>query len=337
MADHFRVLSIDGGGIRGLIPAMVLDHIENVTGKQIWELFDLIAGTSTGGILALGLTKPHSEGKRAEFFARDIINLYEENGGRIFSKRFGRSLVDERYPSHTIEAVLEEYFGDARLSDSLTEVLLTSYEIERRRPIVFKRMHARSNGAKRREHDLPMKQLARATSAAPTYFEPMRIDMEAPRDYLALVDGGVYANNPALCAYVEANRLKEPDQHILLISLGTGELTHPLRYDDVKDWGLLTWARQIIDVVFDGVSDNVQYLIEQLAAEGDYIFRFQVRLNEDTSALDNVKPENLRALKLVAEELIFQERQKLEKLCRILPREAETPQAGETETITEAT
>lgn len=324
MTAYYRVLSIDGGGIRGIIPAMVLDHIETLTGKQIWELFDLIVGTSTGGLLALGLTKPHPDGEGAEFAARDIVELYEDKGARIFSPRWQGPLLDEKYPAQAIEAVLDEYFGDTHLREAKTEVLITAYEIERRRPIVFKRRHAQSPSRKRREHDLPMKQIARATSAAPTYFEPVRIAMEAPQDYLALIDGGVFANNPALCGYVEAFKLKAPEQNVLLVSLGTGELTHPLSYDDVKDWGLLSWARQIIDVVFDGVSGNVEYILEHLAAEGDQVHRFQIRLDESTAPLDNAEAGNLRALKLIAEELIFLNRERLEAISDTLSRASET-------------
>lgn len=318
MSAYYRVLSIDGGGIRGIIPALVLDYLETMTGRQVWEMFDMITGTSTGGLLALGLTKPHPDGDRAQYAARDIAALYEDRGGKIFTARWQGSLADEKYPTGPIETVLDEYFGEARLPDALTEVMITAYEVERRRPIVFKRRHARRDDYKRREHDLPMKQIARATSAAPTYFEPTRIEMDGPQEYLALIDGGVFANNPALCGYVEALKLKAPGQKVVLLSLGTGELTHPLRYETIKDWGLLQWARQIVDVVFDGVSGNVEYILEHLADPGDRIERLQIRLDEHTAPLDRADRTNMRALKLLAEELIFQNRERLEALAAVL-------------------
>lgn len=328
MSEYYRVLSIDGGGIRGIIPALVLDHLETITGRQVWELFDMITGTSTGGLLALGLTKPGPEGDRAQYAASDIAQLYEDRGSKIFSARWQGPFFDEKYPKAPIEAVLDEYFGEARLPDALTEVLITAYEIERRRPIVFKRRHARRDDYKRREHDLPMKQIARATSAAPTYFEPTRIEMDGPQEYLALIDGGVFANNPALCGYVEALKLKEPDQKVLLMSLGTGELTHPLPFNEIKNWGLLQWARQIVDVVFDGVSGNVEYIIEHLADPGDRIERFQIRLDEETAPLDRADRTNLRALKLLSEELIFQNLGRLESLGNALVEQLEQDQAA---------
>jgi patatin-like phospholipase/acyl hydrolase len=133
MADAFKVLSIDGGGIRGIIPAMVLAEIEERTGKPIYETFDLIAGTSTGGILALGLAVP-GDGGKPRYTARELIELYEEEGSSIFSGRAGtiRNLFEERYPSASVEEVLERYFGEARLKDALTTVFVTGYEIQLR-------------------------------------------------------------------------------------------------------------------------------------------------------------------------------------------------------------
>jgi uncharacterized protein len=220
-----KVLSIDGGGIRGIIPAMVLGEIEDRTGKPASELFDLIAGTSTGGILALGLAKPTVGSNKPQYKAEELAELYEKEGGRIFSRsvwhrtRALGSTLEEKYPSEGIEGVLDEYFGETRLQDALTNVLVAAYEIERRIPWFF-----RSERAKERiDYDFPMKQVARATSAAPTYFEPVKIGAEGSSDYYALIDGGVFANNPALCAYVEARGYLEvegspypPDADLLL-------------------------------------------------------------------------------------------------------------------------
>src|SRR5215207_852037 len=130
-----KVLSIDGGGVRGIIPAMVLAEIEARTGKKSAEMFDLVAGTSSGGILALGLTKPGQDGG-PEYSAKKLIDLYETEGGKIFSipawhriQSVG-GLAEEKYPSEGIEEVSRQYFGDRRLAEALTEVLIAAYEIE---------------------------------------------------------------------------------------------------------------------------------------------------------------------------------------------------------------
>lgn len=302
MSRLVKVLSIDGGGIRGIIPAMILADLEKRTQKPIAELFDLIAGTSTGGILALGLTKPDGSGK-PEHSAANLARFYEKEGDRIFPKNIFtqlRNLQDEKYPANGIESVLDKYFGETRLSEALTEVLITSYDIELRRPYFFKRTKSRNTP---NSDNFLMKKVARATSAAPTYFEPLKLETADLTDYYALIDGGVFANNPGLCAYVQA-RTNFPDAtDFLVVSIGTGELTTTLPYDKVKDWGLVEWAQPILNVAFDGVSDTVHYQLKQLLpySEGKRrYYRFQTKLSDRGDHMDDSSPENLRRLKLLA-------------------------------------
>jgi patatin-like phospholipase/acyl hydrolase len=327
MADALKVLAIDGGGIRGVIPALVLSEIESRTGKRIAELFDLIAGTSTGGILALGLVKPDNGG-RPQYSAADLAQLYDREGPRIFDRPFWHSvtslgsLADEKYPSDGIEAVLRQYFGDARLKDAVTETLVTSYEIETREPWFFARWKARESP----DNDFPMRFVARATSAAPTYFEPEELTTTRPHG--GLIDGGVYANNPALCAYVEMKKLQPDNDHVLVVSLGTGQHTDPIHYADAKDWGLAKWAIPILDVVFDGVSDTVDHQMKVLCREheGDpRYFRFQTKLTNVTDDMDNATPANIAALKRKAQELIADQTADLDKVCRALTAPAGAP------------
>src|SRR5215216_2652991 len=139
----FRILCIDGGGIRGIIPAVILAEIERRTGSHISELFDLIAGTSTGGILALALVKPDQE-RRPQYTAEDVIRLYETQGRRIFSRSLLHritsldGLANKKYQSGPVEKVFEDYFGDVLLSQSLTNVMLTSYDIQLRKAFFFR-------------------------------------------------------------------------------------------------------------------------------------------------------------------------------------------------------
>ncbi|MFB3777795.1 MAG: patatin-like phospholipase family protein [Bryobacteraceae bacterium] len=323
MAQPIKILSVDGGGARGLIPAMLLARVEQLTGKPVAEIFDLLAGTSTGGILVLGLAMPGPDGLPRRS-AAEMVSLYETETRRIFHRsaawkfRALGGLAEERYRADGIESVLEEYFGDARLKDALSDVLITSYETERRIPFFFKSRAARL----RPDYDFPMKWVARATSAAPTYFEPSRIEAGSPRDYYSLLDGGLYANNPAMCAYVEAKTLHPDCGDFLVVSLGTGERMHPLRYEDVRGWGLARWAQPILSVVLDAASTTVDYQLRHLlrpAADGSRRYwRFQVNLTGCSDAMDDVRPENLRALRLLAESLIRQRADDLESLAALL-------------------
>jgi uncharacterized protein len=302
MPERFRILSIDGGGIRGVIPAVVLAELERQSGKQIFELFDMLAGTSTGGILSLALAKPGSD-DRAEWRPKDLIELYQEEGPVIFSRSPWHriwalgSIFDEKYPSAGLESVLKKYFGDAALSSALVETIVTAYDLEGRDAFFFKSRKAKEAP----EDDYPMWKVARATAAAPTYFEPFRLETMRVPEYYALVDGGVFANNPAMCAYAEACRFHR-DAELVLVSVGTGQLERPIRYEEAKDWGMLEWARPILDVVFDGVSDTTDYQLRQLVAEDRY-FRLQTSLNFGSDAMDDASRTNLRALLVKGEDL----------------------------------
>jgi patatin-like phospholipase/acyl hydrolase len=323
MTEPVKILAIDGGGIRGMIPAVVLAGLEQKRGKKIAEMFDLIAGTSTGGILALALTKPDGSGK-PQYAAEDAVRLYEREGRRIFHRSAWHtvtslgSLAEEKYPSAGIEGVLEDYFGEARLKDAVTDVLITSYEIERRFPFFFK-----SRGAKAKpDYDFPMKRVARATSAAPTFFEPCKLDADTPEDYYALIDGGVYANNPAMCGLVEAKTYWPEARDFLVVSLGTGEQLKPLPYDQAKGWGVAHWAKPVLEIVLDAVSSTVDYQMRHLlpATPGGAprYFRFQTRLMHGSESMDDASPDNLRGLKLQGEALARDRDADLSTLANLL-------------------
>jgi patatin-like phospholipase/acyl hydrolase len=319
MGKPLRILAIDGGGIRGIIPAVVLAAIEKQAGKPICELFDLIAGTSTGGILALGMVKPGQQAGKPQYAATDLLELYFKEGATIFPQsiwreiKTGKYLLDEKYPSDGVESVLQKYFGMTRLKEALKNTLITSYEIQIRLPWLFRSDRAQKSP----DFDFPMWQVARATSAAPTYFEPERIDKTDNSGYWALVDGGTYANNPAMVAYAEALHLT-PGSDVVMASLGTGTHTRPIPYADAKHWGLVGWAKPILDVVFDGVSRTTDYQVHQIlppdGARQRY-YRFQLALTKASDEMDNTDPENLNDLKEQAEQLVTAQEADIASLC----------------------
>ncbi len=317
-----KILSIDGGGIRGIIPAMLLAEIESRTSQPIAGLFDLIAGTSTGGILALGLTVPPSPGKPL-YTAQQLVDFYQHQGRRIFSRSLFRKLFAcdnltwKKYSSEGIEQVLFEYFGGSRLCQAVTDVLITSYEIERRFPFFFRSAKARQ----RPDYDFPARDVARATSAAPSYFEPMKL-ISSTSDRYTLIDGGVFANNPAACALVEARATYPDAGSYLVVSLGTGSLTRSLPLSLARYWGSARWAVPLLNIVFDGVSSTVDHQLRQLlpaeSGDGQRYFRFQTTLDSHNHSLDNASPANIMALKALANELIEKESEKLDQLCDAL-------------------
>jgi patatin-like phospholipase/acyl hydrolase len=337
-SDHFTILSLDGGGIRGIIPALILHEIEERCKTPIANLFNLIAGTSTGGILALGLTVPDGANS-PRYSASDLVEFYEEEGADIFQRsgwgmfEGARSLFDEKYDAKPIETALRNRFGRAMLADVLTPVLIPAYEIEQRKPYFFKSKRAQQNNERARQRNVPVWEAARATSAAPTYFSPYKMKVESPIKYLALVDGGVYANNPAACALVEAiNEFGADPSKVFMVSIGTGVHTKSIEYGKAVGWGLLDWARPILDVVFDGVSDTVDFQMGQLlnvdGRNRDY-YRLQPELDDATDAMDNAGRKNIRQLKIKAEDLINDKDNEIDAICeRLCPHNYVTDPAG---------
>jgi patatin-like phospholipase/acyl hydrolase len=322
MAKQVRLLSIDGGGIRGLVPAVILAEIEKRTEKPIAQLFDFITGTSTGGLLALGLTKPGELGQPC-YTAKDLVKLYENEGDDIFScsiKHRVRAVVnlfEEKYTSHPLEKFLEKYFGETRLKEALADVFIPVYEIERRIPFFFESRKARQ----RARYDFQMKQVARAAVAAPTYFEPLKLETDELADYYALIDGGVFANNPAMCGYVEAKKVYGSESEVMIVSLGTGTHTKTIPYEEAAGWGLANWAQPLLDVVLDGQSDTVHHQMKALKGSGcgpKLYYRFQAILNQENDELDNACSENIRSLKLIAEDVIRENKDPLLELCEKL-------------------
>ena len=286
-----KVLAIDGGGIRGLIPALVLAEIERRCDRPMSQLVDLVAGTSTGAIIACALTRPEP------LAAERIARIYVDEGPDIFHRSLLKRItsvegyLDERYDSEGLLTSLRRHLGDTRLAEARTELLITAYDLELR--------NAKLLG---RRDDFSMVEAAHASSAAPSYFEPARVGD------LTLVDGGVFATNPAMCAYAQVAGDLE-----LLVSLGCGEHTRRLRYEEVRDWGRLEWVRPVLDVVFDGTADAVDLQLGNLL--GAAYVRLQTPLDEANDDLDDVSEENLAALTREAERLIAAHDDELDRLC----------------------
>ena len=304
-----NILTIDGGGIRGLIPALILAEIEEKTGKPISSLFDLIAGTSTGGLLAIALSVSDVYGK-PKLAAQDIVDLYLNKGDEIFKRSIlhrlqaADSLFDEKYQKDGFVAILDDLLGTTTMKDTLTEIVIPAYETERRIPWFFKSRHAKN--PEKKDYDFPLKDIALATSAAPTYFEPHKVKYQE-NNYLSFVDGGLFANNPTMCALIDAKVLfGKSEKDVNIVSLGTGQMSKRYGFDDIKDWGLPRWARPVLDCTFDGMNDTVHYQVNKLMPQGQY-FRFQTELINGNDDMDDISEDNLRNLRLDAENLLHDE------------------------------
>ncbi len=330
MSDDIRILSIDGGGIRGIIPAMVLQALLGTVKAQ--SAFHLIAGTSTGGIIACGLAKPNPVD------LADIVNLYVEHGGEIFKKGIGNVthyVHGARYAPTALEHYLAAEFGTVALSEVKdAELLVPSYAITLPKPdasgntsapMFFRSWQARGlllgPGARSEEYDFPLTSIARATSAAPTYFPPATIINKAGQSF-SMIDGGVFANNPTMSAIVEAYHLYH-SINIMVVSIGTG--IEPIRVNasQASSWGDIFWAQPMMSIFMASSSQTVSVEVAELL--GNDHWRLDVSLTTNTSAgetvnaaMDEASPANIKALVDKARDMIDNERERIERLAKVL-------------------
>lgn len=366
------VLAIDGGGIKGIIPAMILAEIEKRTQKPIYKLFDLIAGTSTGGILSLGLTKPNEDKSREKFSAEKLVELYTEEGKQIFTKNdegkiknfspfileqlenlFNifqikinpEELVSSKYTRKKKVQVIKQWLGEnTPLSDALIEVVITSYAINTRMPFLFTSNSVKDNLHIDNFHEFcsgcTMFDAAMATSAAPTFFKAYPKDfMSRSKGKYILIDGGVIANNPTSIAIIEAMKSYEIKkkvrinlEDILVVSLGTGTATRRFS-NEINEWGLIKWIEPLLNIVFSGQSEVIDYQMEYFLAKEQY-YRFQLDYNSNITKLhnspymreqidvnddmDDVSEKNIKNLKKAANQFIKEVDSDLTTLCNAL-------------------
>jgi hypothetical protein len=332
---RFRILSVDGGGIRGLISALVIAEIEARLSAKVGrparmaDYFHLFAGTSTGGLIALALTAP------TNVSAEDLALFYTEDGPKIFDAGLLRKLsslwglTQPKYSSVPLREAVEGRLGGSRVSEATRDLLVTSYDMNKSEPYFFKRWRALES----EDRDFPIADPALATSAAPTYFPSHKIG------YRALVDGGVFAANPAVAAIAEAlgRQSDEPAKlapdDLFLVSIGTGEFETRYTQAEVSKWGKLGWIAgggepPILGAMLGGASDGADYWAHMLlnhspgddlpSAEsigrGPRYFRLQVDLFEPI-AMDDASKEALTvALPQAAEQLIEERGAELDEI-----------------------
>ncbi len=304
-----KVLAIDGGGIRGIIPAIILSEIQTRLTLDLFHVFDLIAGTSTGGIIALGIgTKCKDNGP---YSPSELVDLYVQNGPAIFKKNLLtplRQIFLPKYSPDALEAALAQFFQDTEFQTALTPLLISSYDLQGQLPFFFKSHRIASDPT----FNWKVTDIARATSAAPTFFPPLHLTRD--NEGYALVDGGVFVNNPSMAAYAEARSLYPDATQIIVVSVGTGDRQDQITFASAKDWGLLGWAKQVVPVFMDSVSEAVDY--ELRALPGCTYYRLQVpHLENASSDMDDVDPENLKNLQIVAEGYLSSISDVLTKIC----------------------
>ncbi|XP_059279286.1 patatin-like protein 2 [Lycium ferocissimum] len=327
------ILSIDGGGIRGIIAATVLEYLESqlqeLDGEdaRLADYFDIIAGTSTGGLVMAMLTTPNKE-KCPLFAAKDTKPFYLEHGPKIFPLKkmvlFGsimktlKSLIGPKYNGKYLHQVIEEKLGETPLHETLTNVVIPTFDIKNLHPTIFSTFEAREKPLM----DARLSDICISTSAAPTYLPAHYFrtqDKDGNFHEFNLVDGGVAANNPALVATSQVTKqimtgnpnffpIKPIDYgRFLVISIGTGSAKVEQKYNAkiASKWGILGWLHNggstpIVDVFTQASGDMVDFHIsiafQALHSEENYL-----RIQDDTltgtdSSVDIATKENMDKL-----------------------------------------
>lgn len=293
-----RVLSIDGGGIRGLIPAVVLDTIEKKTNKPISQVFDLIAGSSTGGMIALALTAPNAQGKPVQT-AHQVVNFYLEHGDMVFHTSFMHwlktlgGLIGPRYESAGLAQIFNNYLGDTMLSEALTPTLITGYHLDGQVGVEFYSEDALKYPEDR---DCLMREVALATSAAPVYFDVADVQFKWGK-LEAIADGCLYKLNPAMLGYVHAKKMY-PNRTIEVYSLGTGQSSAEDLTMATKGRGIMHWLSPAVRHVLHGHTESDDSALHQMLnneAQQNY-FRLNVRIDREHNELDDISKENISYL-----------------------------------------
>ncbi|XVF61138.1 hypothetical protein PTKIN_Ptkin08bG0105400 [Pterospermum kingtungense] len=329
------VLSIDGGGIRGIIPGVILAKLESQLQKldgdhvRIADYFDVIAGTSTGGLITAMLAAPNENG-RPLLAAKDIVPFYLKNGPQIFPQMSGvlawaaklsKALTGPRYDGKYLYKVIRDTLGNTTLHQTLTSVAIPTFDIKKLQPTIFSTYQVPINP----DINALLSDICIGTSAAPTYFPSYYFKNN--EEEFNLIDGGIAANNPTLVAISEVTKqiMKEnPDfdsidpldyARFLVISLGAGSNRLEKKYNakTASKWGVISWLYEnnntpIIDCYSEAGKDMVDYhncvVFQALHSEDKYLRIDDDTLSGELASVDVATKENMENLVKVGDNLL---------------------------------
>lgn len=323
MERKFRILSIDGGGLKGIIPLQVIKEIEKITNQPIHKTFDLIAGTSTGGLLTCALLlkdEDSIEANKRKYTLEDIEKLYIEKGKDIFPRYtflkwlfiHTRKWIRPMYFTKKYNIILNEYFNEHRITSCLKPIFITSYDIHRNLPLTFTTRSATSLD----EKNPKIIDICRATSAAPTYFPTYKFNYN--KENVICIDGGLIMNNPTIGAFVEvlgnpsykhyqidSNHLEIKD--IAILSLGTGISSKQYSSLSSQNWGRFQWIKKVIEIAIGApvnvVHDQIETIFKSSGLDRNYL-RIDFEIDQKYSEMDDSRKKTLEHLLSVTQSKI---------------------------------
>jgi len=310
------ILSVDGGGIRGIIPAVFLSELKrniekNGVKKPYHQIFDIIAGTSTGGLITLALTVPLYKKTDGDLYdneggisAEQLPELYKMFGNRVFPgnrnrmRKLIRQIFTSKYSSEPFRAVLKDIFRDRTVKEALTNVLITSFDMKTMEPLFIKKRPLHAGGDT--DRDFYMVDAALSTAAVPTYFPPVYTHTVGDsKASFCLVDGGIFCINPAMSAFVEARKIYPDSNEYIILSLGTGTQKEEYKTENMQNWGFFNWIAPwlgvpLITAVGEGQRISTNHMLKKLPQVS--LFRFDVELDRGKGGFDDGSTENIEYL-----------------------------------------
>lgn len=324
-----RILSIDGGGIRGIVPAVVLAHLEetlqqlsNNPGARLADFFDLFAGTSTGSMIVVGLLTPNKD-NRPIYSAKEIIDLYFDNAEVIFQGSLLQDiksvagLLNVKYNPEGIESVFRQHFPDTELKQLLKPTLIPVYDLTRGKNYFFRQQKAQVSV----RHNYYIRDVLRSATSAITYFPPTQISTVDNTRQRCFIDGGIFANNPALSAYAEF-RYHNPELHAkdtMMFSLGTGKQGTHLDCESTQNWGALEWREPAGNLFANAVADANHYQLKAVYDSKPNYLRLDGFFDDaDKSSLDNTAREYLDCLYCLGKKIVEENKQAIKSFAQQL-------------------
>lgn len=317
--EYIRILSIEGGGVYGILPAHVLQYIEQKSGKPIAELFDMIMGTSTGSLLSVLLTIP-GDSNKPKYSASDALAIYKNQGKMIFySPWYHRiltlnGLIGPKYMTTERMEVFRDYLGDTYFDQLLNNVVIPAYGVKQRSPLLF--MNWQQAGVP--DMNFAVADLLMGAVSPPGFFPSVVFGSQ--KDRFLLADGAVFANNPDLAAVLIAMKMY-PKKKYILVSLGTGKVERDtVSSSEVVDWGDLQWSEEILPVLMDGTMKFNNLLLEKSFPFPIDVYYFNTQISSFKREIDNINPLNLESLNQIGDRLVEENQKKLDELIPKLER-----------------
>jgi uncharacterized protein len=298
----FKVLSIDGGGIKGLYSARILENFEKTFNCHIADYFDLICGTSTGGLIALGLS--------LNIPVKDISKLYNEGGDKIFPQQnsilsgFRQLFLRSKYDNSELKKELEKMFGERTIAESNCLLCIPAFSITDGRAFIFKYDH--KEGKLSRDNNTRYVDIALATSAAPAYLPIVTIDSYDRKQF---IDGGIYANNPTLVGVMEALRYfvgnGKKFQKLMVMSIGSLEPNPGRGLASKHNRSIIDWNKDLISTFFEGQASVTNYFVDTIANHSDTPFNYvripSASLSPEQARIINLDNTSREALDLISQ------------------------------------